>query len=153
MSYSRSLNQNTPEENESIFEDLESLEVASKWTRFGNFIIDAIVIQVIIYALAFIFVYLNINYIFDIHWALDIMVSYFFHFIYYAVVESATQGKTIGKYATGTRVVTLGGETPDLDNFVRRSLCRLIPFNEISFIGEHSTGWHDSMSKTKVIVE
>ncbi len=152
MSYQRNVT-NDKITDESIFEELEGQELASKWTRFGNLIIDSIIIQIFIYSLTFISIYLEINYIFNIHWILDIMVSYFLHFIYYSVMENATKGKTIGKYITGTRVVTTDDTTPDFDTIIRRSLCRIIPFNEISFLGEHSTGWHDSMSKTKVIKE
>ena len=110
-------------------------------------------IRIIIYIFTFISIYFDINYLFNLHWILDILVSYMFYIIYYATFEGLTKGKTIGKYITGTRVVTLDDQTPIFDMFVRRSLCRLIPFNELSFLGEDSVGWHDSMSETKVIKE
>lgn len=153
MSYERDFNQNHPEEKESIFEDLQILEEASKWTRFANYLIDSFAIQLIIYAIAFTCAFLGVEFLFDVHWFLDIILSLFFNFMYYYLFEHYTSGKTLGKFATGTKVVTLDNQIPDSDTLVKRSLCRLIPFDALSFLGEHSTGWHDSMSNTRVVKE
>ena len=71
--------------------------------------------------------------------------------LYYTVMEYFFKGKTLGKFITKTRAVTLENERLDFQTTFIRSLCRVIPFETFSFIGEESNGWHDSISKTKVI--
>lgn len=58
---------------------------------------------------------------------------------------------TIGKFITQTIVVDENGEKPNHDSILIRTLCRLIPFEILSFIGRPARGWHDSISKTYVV--
>jgi uncharacterized RDD family membrane protein YckC len=69
-------------------------------------------------------------------------------FIYYGLSESLT-GRTLGKLATGTRVVNNKGITPSVNEILLRTLCRFVPFDALSFFGD--SGWHDDWSKTKVV--
>jgi uncharacterized RDD family membrane protein YckC len=68
---------------------------------------------------------------------------------YYVVLE-ATLGRTLGKFVSGTRVVTESGGKPTVGQILLRSLVRLVPFEWASFLGS-SPGWHDRWSKTRVI--
>lgn len=68
---------------------------------------------------------------------------------YYVIMEVAWQ-KTLGKFATKTKVVLNNGERPKEKDIVIRTLCRLIPFDRISFLFMKQ-GFHDVLSKTKVI--
>ncbi|MDY7394740.1 RDD family protein [Aureibaculum sp. 2210JD6-5] len=68
--------------------------------------------------------------------------------IYYVVLESLSQ-KSIGKLITRSKVVLENGEKPPFEVFIKRSLCRIIPFDQLSFLGKK--GWHDSISKTFVV--
>ena len=43
------------------------------------------------------------------------------------------------------------GTKPDAQTIIKRTLCRLIPFDGLSFFGTPSRGWHDSMSDTYVV--
>jgi len=70
--------------------------------------------------------------------------------IYYGFLEFLT-GKTIGKYITKTKVVTVEGEQADLKTCLFRSLCRFIPFEPFTFLFGGNTGLHDKLSKTLVI--
>ena len=70
---------------------------------------------------------------------------------YYIFMEGIT-GRTIGKYLTGTIVVDHQGNKPNLETIIKRSFCRAIPFNALSFLGEKSRGWHDSISETYVVI-
>lgn len=148
MSYSRDFNQNQPEEKESIFENIQTLEEASKGTRLANYIIDVIVSQVIFYSFMFLILAINES-ILDAFPPLTVLLVLGFNFFYYFLFETYANGKTIGKFATGTRVVTIDNDVPDAGTIAIRSLCRYIPFNQFSFLGE--TGWHDSLSKTRVV--
>jgi uncharacterized RDD family membrane protein YckC len=69
---------------------------------------------------------------------------------YYLVMEAAF-GRTIGKLATGTRVVTVEGGAASFGQILGRTLCRLIPFEAFSFLTENAVGWHDSIPKTRVV--
>jgi len=69
--------------------------------------------------------------------------------IYYNFFEMIT-GRTMGKLMTGTKVVDEQGKMPSADKIFVRSLCRFIPFDAFSFLGD-GPGWHDSLSKTRVV--
>lgn len=69
---------------------------------------------------------------------------------YYTLFESLS-GRTLGKLITGTIVVDENGKKPDFGTVFKRSLCRLIPFNAISFLFNPRLGWHDSISDTYVV--
>lgn len=73
-------------------------------------------------------------------------------FVYYTIMEGAF-GVTLGKLATGTRVVDENGDPPGPGQAMIRSLCRFIPFEPFSllFSGERRTGWHDSLAGTLVV--
>jgi len=81
-----------------------------------------------------------------IEYGLGFLLSIF----YYTSLEY-TSGKTIAKYITGTKVVNLDGSKPTFGTILIRSLCRFIPFEPFSFLFSGNSGWHDQISKTKVI--
>ena len=68
--------------------------------------------------------------------------------VYYCFFEMMFS-KSIGKFITKTKVVTIDGEKPDGQTIFIRTICRIIPFDALSFLG--SRGWHDSLSKTAVV--
>ena len=68
---------------------------------------------------------------------------------YYAVMEIKFQ-KTIGKFITQTKVVKIDGSKPTASEIIIRTICRLIPFDGISYLFVKN-GLHDYLSKTKVI--
>ena len=132
---------------------------ASKGKRFLNYLIDLgffyalfILLGVLLYIIAeitgseglydFLIELENVNPIIDRLLTAVLLV------IYYTILESLSQ-KTIGKLITRTKVVLENGERPPFEVFVKRSLCRIIPFDPISFLGKN--GWHDSISKTYVV--
>ena len=83
-----------------------------------------------------------------------LLISYFVHIVYMTCFEFFTQGKTAGKFATKTRVVSNDGNALTFQQCAIRSLCRCIPFNGLSiFFGGENTMWHDNLSGTRVVVE
>ena len=86
--------------------------------------------------------------------AMGLMYGFAVFFIYYAAQESLS-GRTLGKLIVGTRVVDHRGAQPSAARVAARTLCRWIPGDPLSFffMGELSrpTGWHDTISKTKVV--
>ncbi len=74
-----------------------------------------------------------------------------FFVVYYGCAEGVT-GRTVGKLVARTRVVMADGSQPGFAVTFRRALCRLIPFEPISFLGhEGRVGWHDRFSGTLVV--
>lgn len=71
-------------------------------------------------------------------------------FVAYYIFFEGLWARTPGKLLFGTKVVTVNGERPDFRQIVKRSFCRLIPFEAFSFFGE--LGWHDRISETRVVL-
>lgn len=70
-------------------------------------------------------------------------------FIYYYLMENFFNGRTVGKYITGTKVISIDGAQPTSKQIIYRSLARIVPFDSLSFFG--TNGWHDSWTDTRVI--
>lgn len=73
-------------------------------------------------------------------------------FLSYFIIFEYSYQKTLGKFITKTKVVTANGEIPTLGDIVRRTFCRLIPFDNVSFLFTKN-GFHDSLSNTTVVKE
>jgi len=73
--------------------------------------------------------------------------------LYYSLLETFLKGKSIGKFVTQTRAVREDGSELDFRTALIRSLCRVVPFEPFSFLGDSNSGWHDNWSKTMVIDE
>ena len=125
-----------------------TIDYASKGTRFVNFLLDSII-----------FVLLHIIHILifgDWIQALlgkDFLNNFIYflleYFLYYFIFELAFS-RTPGKILTGTKVIDENEKKPSFKTILIRSVCRLIPFDNFSFLVAER-GWHDSISKTDVI--
>ncbi|MFY1046948.1 RDD family protein [Chryseobacterium sp. GP-SGM7] len=129
---------------------------ASLGTRFVNNLVDLIVLAIIHIILAivsqliYILTYNNFFFFFNnggFIW--DIFIGAVVAFIYFYLWEYYSDGKTPGKYITGTKVISIDGKRPTQRQYVSRSLYRIIPFEAFTFFG--TDGWHDSMTDTRVI--
>lgn len=74
-----------------------------------------------------------------------------FIFILYYLLTEIYFSRTIGKYFTKTLVVMKDGSPPNKKTILIRTLCRLIPFEFFSYMGDNLKGWHDIFSKTYVV--
>ena len=124
------------------------LTPAEKGARFGNYIID-IVLFIVLFLLHVLLIEAVFNtfpdpdsLLFSIYY-LVLLFAYYFVFEYFF-------GKTPGKFLTKTKVVDKNGEWPGGKKILIRSLCRLIPFDNFSFLFG-PFGWHDSISGTMVV--
>lgn len=120
------------------------LVVASLGKRFANLLIDSLV---------FGFLFVLIGLFFGNLLVESRLMSALLSVLFYFVLESTLQGKTIGKMVTGTRVVDLNGDQPETNKILLRSFCRIVPFEPISFFIGEKVGWHDKWSETLVIDE
>ncbi|WP_375238494.1 RDD family protein [Aurantibacter sp.] len=135
--------------------------LASNEKRFYNYLIDSLV-KVVLGIIISVIVGLYANFTNDVSlynviveedsYLKSFLESLIIGVLYYTVIETYT-GKSIGKYITKTRVVLEDGSNPEFSDVFLRSLCRHIPFDAFSFLGEPGKGWHDSLSKTYVIDE
>lgn len=133
--------------------------VASGSKRLINCILDTIVVTFIQIALAQIFnlLYQTYGHEFFMIGRPEMgnvkytMFGLGINIVYYGLFESLCM-RTAGKYVTNTKVVNRDGTTPDNGTILIRTLCRLIPFEFLSFIlRKPAIGWHDSFSKTLVV--
>ncbi len=121
--------------------------LASKGKRLANYLLDQLILHIGTMALAVLFelgVYDELDETFAATLILLVYPAY------YMVFESLF-GRTPAKFITRTVVVTTSGHRPNTINIIGRSLCRYIPFEAFSFLGEKAIGWHDSISKTRVV--
>jgi len=135
--------------------------LASKSKRFANYIIDTTLFYVLFFLLGgllgiiayvigieglaeFLDKLENINSLLD-----RLITSVIFMFFYF-ILESISQ-RTVGKLITQSKVVLEDGTKPTPETIIIRSLCRIIPFEPLSFLGSTARGWHDSISKTYVV--
>lgn len=72
---------------------------------------------------------------------------------YYFLTEFLMKGRTIGKLITGTRAITTRHEYLTAGYAFKRSLCRLVPFDALSFLFSSGYGWHDKWTDTMVVNE
>ena len=140
-----------------VIENEVSDKMASQGKRFLNYLLDLVFIMIFIFAFYLIFlIILTIvapSIVSDIEEGnklIQYLVSFIVSMIYYTSIEAVT-GKSIAKYITKTKVVTEIGEKPNFKIIVVRSICRFIPFEAFSFLINDGSGWHDTISNTKVI--
>jgi uncharacterized RDD family membrane protein YckC len=131
---------------------------ANVWRRLANRVIDLgvyyifmILIGVFIGLLTHVGIYAPYEYIITMNRIQESLLCSGIGFIYYFTFETFTDGRTIGKYITNTKVLTWYGEKPSPGRIAKRSLCRMIPFNAFSFLTQNPLGWHDSISSTVVV--
>jgi uncharacterized RDD family membrane protein YckC len=135
---------------------------ASRGKRFLNFILDNIVIQVLSSVAGFVvgFAYAASRVASggtitpDDEAKLQIigmLVGLAVALFYFIVTEALFQ-RSLAKFLTGTRVVAADGGRPTFGQIVGRSFARFIPFEAFSYLGgPNPVGWHDSLSKTRVV--
>ncbi len=72
-------------------------------------------------------------------------------FAYYLIMEYYLEGKSFGKFITGTKVVMLDGQAPDLKAVCSRVVARFIPLEPLSLLWTDHRAWHDKLSGTIVV--
>jgi len=132
-------------------------QMASQWKRFLNYLLDLVSILFFIFIfsliLGIILAIVAPSVVSDLgesNLLFEYVVGFIVMMIYYTSFEAIT-GRTIAKYITKTKVVTETGEKPDFKRILVRSLCRFIPIEPFSILFNDGLGWHDSISKTRVV--
>lgn len=139
-------------EQQDLLLDLEAeliLEPASTGARFANYLIDIIgfyafgmMLSIATLTIANILRSGDMTMVFY-------LIIYAAYVIYYTVLEGGTNGRTLGKFITKTKVVKEDGSLITWKDALLRSLCRLVPFEPFSALGGQP--WHDKWTKTIVV--
>lgn len=139
----------TPQSDVSISQEVEVFPIASKGKRFLNMIVDTIGFYTLAFILGVITAVFGVESIWtDVN---EYLLALIVVLLYY-VPQEALLGRTLGKFLTGTKVVTYQNEKISAGQAFGRSLCRMIPFEAFSVLMTNPTlGWHDSIAKTKVV--
>ncbi len=128
----------------------DELVQAGKGRRFGTFVVDYlgfIVLGVLIGAV--IGILFGKRGVTVIRSAPRFLVGFSVYIAYYMFFEGIW-GRTPGKFVFGTVAVSESGGKLSMSQVLKRTLCRFIPFEPFSFLGDR--GWHDTISKTYVVL-
>ena len=138
-------------ENEYIVNVISGEETVSdnvpRWMRLSHQIIDLI---------CFWLCWLGLNYIvirlledpFLI--SISVWFSMVFSFVGYFVVVEWKFQRTLGMMLTNCHIIDSEGGKPDFDKIMKRTLCRLLPFDAIVYLFS-GTMLHDNFSGTVVV--
>jgi uncharacterized RDD family membrane protein YckC len=124
------------------------MRIADKGTRFGNYILDTIGFFIIIMLHAFILD--GLLHVIPEDGSPLLGIYYFVLYFGYHFLFEYFFGRTPGKFITNTRVTDFDGQKPTAKELFIRNICRLIPFDNLSFLFGDK-GWHDSISETQVV--
>jgi uncharacterized RDD family membrane protein YckC len=131
--------------------------LASHGQRFANYIIDFVAQLILFFFLLLISLvissFLGFKRFYDfqnLNTIQEYLLGAFIIIIYYLPFELFSS-RSLGKYITKTIVVDENGLKPSPRQIIKRSFCRVIPFEAFSFLGSPCKGWHDSLSDTYVV--
>ena len=131
--------------------------LASTGQRFANYIVDIIVIYILIFIIAFVSAAItaltnsNSGNIFDgVGEGAETLIFILISTCYYIIFEGIFS-RSVAKFITQTVVVNEDGSKPDFIKILKRSFCRIIPFDALSYLGGRSRGWHDSIPNIYVV--
>lgn len=132
---------------------------ASKEKRFINMIIDLVGYYIFSFLIGIIAGFMALlgaegplDYFSNINRVEEYILNLLIGLVYFILLETFFQ-KSLGKFITKTIVVLKDGSKPGIGDIFIRSLCRYIPFEVFSFLGDQGRGWHDSISETYVVDE
>jgi uncharacterized RDD family membrane protein YckC len=132
--------------------------LASKSQRFLNFVIDRIFFLIIMMLLGLLLGliaeltedYSWVEWLDNVAPLVDFLISNLIFLLYYFVFELAFE-RTIGKFITGTKVISKNQNELQTSQIAYRTLSRIIPFEPLSFFGDVPIGWHDSNGDSLVV--
>jgi uncharacterized RDD family membrane protein YckC len=127
--------------------DEEELEAAGLGSRIINYLFDPLGIGLFTFAIGTVLSALGLEAL--LMEANGMLMGFLIVMTYYCVLEGLTS-RTLGKFITGTYVVTDEGLKPGFATILGRTLCRFIPFEAFTFLFS-SVGFHDRLSHTRVV--
>ena len=134
-------------------EEAIAIEPVGRGRRLANYLIDLLA-QIVAVIAVFVVVGLigGEESLVWIEAVPDFVFGFLLSLAYYVPFEALT-GRSVGKLITGTVVVNEDGHRPTLGQVFGRTFARIIPFEPFSFFRADARGWHDTMSKTYVVMK
>jgi uncharacterized RDD family membrane protein YckC len=134
---------------------MNNYNYTSRLKRFLNWIIDGLVVLILWISLFLLFGSIMAQYeLFDrieqditIDLGIAILPIYL---LYYLILEGIFK-TTVGKLITNTKLTNINGDRVNLGNVLIRTICRVIPFEPLSYLSENPVGLHDTFSNTRVL--
>ena len=128
---------------------------ASSGKRFANYIIDVIAVYIVMMFIGFITEIIFPGSISELKMGLieERLIGIVFYGLIMFSIETAFQGKSLGKLITGTRAINKDGNDISMVKSLLRNFIRAVPFNALSALGSPSNPWHDSWLDTLVVDE
>lgn len=129
---------------------------ASSGKRLANYFVDLIGFYIVMFIVGMViglFSPSNVDDagIFSENPFLDQLLSLFLYGVYMSIVEAIFQGRSIGKFITGTKAVNFDGSTIGFSTALGRGFSRIVPFEPFSALGGTAFPWHDKWTGTFVI--
>jgi uncharacterized RDD family membrane protein YckC len=133
----------------------DKFEYATVGQRFLNYLIDLVILYIVAIGMATASIVVanaikgtqtNVGGLFQ---ELLLILMIVLVVLYYTFIEGASNGRSVGKLVTRTKVVNDDGSEISWKNALVRSLCRIIPFEAFTGFGAYPL--HDRISHTKVI--
>jgi uncharacterized RDD family membrane protein YckC len=136
---------------------MDSSKIASNSKRFINWIVDSISVSILWFILLPVIVIIlrNVGLLDNLKdgETMDLEFTVLpIAFLYYLTFESIFK-TTLGKLITKTKIIRLDNEEVNFVDILLRTLCRFIPFEQLSFLAEKPSGWHDKISETRIITK
>ncbi|TWP31035.1 RDD family protein [Apibacter muscae] len=122
---------------------------APKDLRFANYLIDNFIFLLLYIFIGVLFFIKDEMYMNSIFYNNEIVIG-FYYVLYMFLLEVLFKGRSLGKFITRTKVITLHGGVPTKRQYLARSLIRIIPFEPFSFFREVG-GSHDLWTNTRVV--
>ncbi|MBS1508002.1 MAG: RDD family protein [Bacteroidetes bacterium] len=130
---------------------------ASTGQRLANYIIDVIVFYLLMIVLGVAIAIISPDTIdaldtessgFDLA---DRILSLLLYAVYMGIAEAIFNGRSVGKFITGTKAVNLDGSNISASTAFRRGFTRAVPFCAFSALGSPCDPWQDRWNDTMVI--
>ena len=136
-------------------EPLPDIDLSPKWQRAFHFVVDGVFAY--FFGVSFLWLLYGVAWPVDLdplfEWLDSIHRRWLrlgFMLLYYLAAEVGF-GTTVGKLLTGSAVCDADGRPATRRQMLVRTLCRLNPFDWMTFFDRDGKGFHDAFSKTYVI--
>ncbi|RYZ20044.1 MAG: RDD family protein [Chitinophagaceae bacterium] len=146
------------ERHEDLFQDTPRFQQAAWGKRLANLFIDRIAFMGFLFLIG---ILLGLVYppsaetfrsIAD-NRIVDLLLTSLLYAVYMGAQEALFNGKTLGKLITKTRAVFEDGSSITASAAFTRGICRVVPFEPFSALGNPTYPWHDRWSHTVVVDE
>ncbi len=128
------------------------VRIASPGTRFGNSFLDGLMLTIPFIFISFLFITPIDHYSYGSNYSFQYTFNGEFYLIwlaYYFLMEWRFS-RTLSKFITKCTVINKYGLPANVSEVAIRTICRIIPFEAFSFLGD-GRGWHDRFAETWVV--